>query len=82
VTFRIEEQVTWLKIPVKQIGGMHILEALEALIDDVLLVDVLQDVGPDHRVEVGVHEIEDQVDVSIVFGPDYVLKPYNVFVPV
>lgn len=53
---------------------MHELEALEVLIDDVLLVNVLQNVGPDHCMQIGVHEIEDQVDITIVFSSNHVLQ--------
>lgn len=52
---------------------MHVLEALETLVNDILLVDVLEDVGPDDCVEVGVHKIEYKVNVSIVFCSDHIL---------
>ena len=43
----------------QQVGGVHVLEALQALINDVLLVDVLENVGADDCVQIGVHEVED-----------------------
>lgn len=59
---------------------MHVLQALQHLIDDILLVDVFEDVGADDGVEVGVHEVEDEVDVTIVFSSDHILKADDVFV--
>jgi len=66
----------------KEVGRVHVLEALEALVDDVLLVDIFQNVGSDDGVQVGVHEVEHEVDISIVLSSDYVLQPYNVFVTI
>jgi hypothetical protein len=60
---------------------VHVLEAFEYLVDNVLLVDVLENVGADDRVQVCVHEVEDQVDVSVVLGADHVLQPDDVLVP-
>jgi hypothetical protein len=41
----------------RTIGRVHVLERLEQLVDDVLLVDVLQDVGPDDGVQVRLYTI-------------------------
>ena len=59
---------------------MEELEAFEALIDDVLFVDVFQYICPDDRVQVGVHEVENKVDVAIVLSPNHILEPDNVLV--
>lgn len=59
---------------------MHILQALKHLIDDILLVDVFEDIGTDDGVEVGIHKVEDEVDVAIVFSSDHVLKADDVLV--
>lgn len=40
----------------------------EVLVQDILLVDRLHDVGPNDGVEVGLHEIEHQVDVLVVLS--------------
>ena len=64
----------------KQVGGVHVLQALQDLIDDILLVDVFEDVGSDDGVEVSVHEVEHQVDVSVIFRPDHILKTNDVLV--
>ena len=58
----------------QQVGGVHELEALQVLVDDVLLVDVFKDVGPDDSVQVSIHEVENEVDVAIVLSSDHVLQ--------
>lgn len=60
---------------------MHVFQALQHLVDDILLVDVLEDVSSDYRVQVSIHEIEDQVDVSVIFSSNYILEPNDVLVP-
>ena len=45
---------------------MAALERLERLIDDELLVDGLEDVGADDGMQVGLHVVEDKVDVLVV----------------
>ncbi len=40
----------------------------EVLVEDVLLMDGLHDVGPDDCMEVGLHEVEHQVDVLVVLS--------------
>ena len=59
---------------------MKELEAFEALINDVLFVDVFQYICPDDCVQVGVHEVKDKVDVAIVLSPNHILEPDNVLV--
>ena len=59
---------------------MHVLQALQDLVDDVLLVDIFEDVGTDDSVKISVHEVEDEVDISVVFCADYVLQANNVLV--
>ena len=59
---------------------MHIFKTLQVLIDDILLVDIFEDVGTDDSVKISVHEVEDEVNVTIVFSADYVLKANNVLV--
>lgn len=82
MAFRVQEEVAWLQISVKQVGRMHILETLENLVDDVLLMNILENVSSYNRVEVCVHEVKHQVDVPIVLSPNHVLKPNNVFMSV
>lgn len=59
---------------------MHVLETLEDLIDDILLVDVFQNVCSNYRVQISVHEVKDQVNVSVVFSAYHILEPNYVFV--
>jgi hypothetical protein len=40
------------------------------LVEHVLLVYGLHDVGADDCVEVGLHEVEDEVDVLVVLGAE------------
>ena len=44
-------------------------------------MDIFNDVGPDHRVQISVHKVEYQVDVSIVFSSHHILKANDVLVP-
>ena len=64
----------------EKVGRVHVLQALEALIHDVLLVDVLEDVSSDNSMEIGIHEIEHQIDVAIVFSTDNILQSNDVLV--
>ena len=50
---RVEEEVGWLDVTVQEVCGVHEIKGLEKLVDDILLVDVLKDVRPDDRMEVG-----------------------------
>lgn len=56
-----------LDVAVQQLRGVHILERLQQLVHDVRLVDVLQDVGSDDGVQVGLHILKHQVDVAVIF---------------
>ena len=43
-------------------------------------MDIFEDVGADDGVKISVHEVEDEVDIPIVFCADYVLQANNVLV--
>lgn len=62
--------------------GVHILDALEYLIHNIFLMDVLHDVGPDDGVQVRLHEIEHQIDIFIIFCLEDVQQGYDVRVAV
>lgn len=62
----------------QQISRVHELETLQVLVDNVLLVDVFEDVGADHSMQVCVHEVEYQVDIAVIFSANYVLEANNV----
>ena len=61
---------------------MHVLETLEALVDDVLFVDIFQDVGSNNRVQISVHKVEHKVNISIVLRTNHILKSNNVLVSI
>lgn len=44
-------------------------------------MDVFQDVGPDYSVQISVHKVEHQVDISIVFSSHHILEANDVLVP-
>ena len=59
---------------------MHELKAFQHLINDVLLVNVLEDVGSNDSMKISIHEIEDEVYISIVFSSYNILQANNVLV--
>lgn len=60
---------------------MHEFEALKNLVYNVLFVDFLKDIGSDNGVKIGVHEVKNQVDISVILSPYHVLQSDDVFVP-
>ena len=58
---------------------MHVFQTLENLVYDVLLMYIFKNVGSDHSMEISVHEVEDQVNVSVIFSSDNILKADNIF---
>ena len=52
---------------------MHVFQTLEALINDVLFMNIFKDIGTNDCVQVRIHEIEDKVDISIIFGTNRIL---------
>ena len=66
----------------KQLGGVHVLETLKALVNDILFMNVLQNVGSDDRVQIRIHKIKHQVNISVVFRPNHILKPDDVFMAI
>ena len=80
MALRVEKQIARLQVSVQQISRMHELQALQVLVDDVLLVDVLEDVSSDDGMQVSIHEVKDQVNITIVFGSNHILKSDYVLV--
>lgn len=78
----VQQQITRLQITVQEIGRVHVLQTLETLVYDVLLVYVLKDVCSNDRMEIRVHEVENEVDVPIVLGSDCVLKANDVLMAI
>jgi hypothetical protein len=52
--------------------SVHVFQTFEDLVYDVLLVNVFQDVSSDNSVKIGLHVVEYEVDVFVVFGSKYV----------
>ena len=80
MALRIEQQIARLKISVQEVSRVHVLQAFQVLVDDVLLVDVFEDIGSDNSMQVSIHEVEDEVDIAIVLRANHILKPNNVLV--
>lgn len=80
MALRVEEQITRLQISVEKVGRVHELKTFKYLVDNILFVNVFQDVGSNHGVQICVHEIEHQVDVPVILCPHHVLKADNIFV--
>ena len=59
----------------QELGGVEVFQGPEELVHDVALVDVLEDVGTQHRVQVRLHVFEDEVDVALVLGLGDVEQP-------
>jgi len=57
---------------------VHILHALENLVDDILLVDVFKDVRPNDCVQIRVHKVEDEINVSVIFSSNNILQSNDV----
>jgi hypothetical protein len=54
----------------------------EVLVEHVFLMDALHDVGANDGVQVGLHEVEDQVNILIVLCLQDVQQRYDVRVSV
>jgi hypothetical protein len=52
VAVRVEEEVTGLDVAVEEVSRVHVLERLEQLIYDIFLVNLLENVGAYHGVEI------------------------------
>jgi hypothetical protein len=77
-----EKEVAGFEIAMYDIGGVHEEQAAEYLIDkvlDVVIAEFLPRV--DHPVQVGLHEVGDDVDVSVAsacFGLEDVQQPDDI----
>jgi hypothetical protein len=47
---------------------MHVLQTFEDLVDDVLLMDIFENVGSDNSVQVSLHKVKNQVNISVVLS--------------
>lgn len=75
VTLLIEQNIRRLLIPVYDVRRVQVLGCLQQLIHDVLLVHVFQNgLAFDHVVQVGLHVLEHEVNVTVVVGFDHVVE--------
>ncbi len=72
VAFRVEQNIGWLQIAVQNIGRVQVLQTFHDLVDYVLLMNFLQDVRSDHSMQVDLHRIEHQIDISVVLRTDHI----------
>ena len=61
---------------------MHILQALKALVNNVLLVDVLENIGPNDSLLVRVHEVKIEINIPVILSLNHILKPNDILVPI
>ena len=57
----------------QQIGGVHVFETFQALVNDILLMNVLQNIRSNNRMQICIHEIEYEVDIPVVFCSYHIL---------
>lgn len=73
VAILVDEDVAWFKVPVDDIGTVDVEQASEDLVDEILdmvISEILDSVGKaspyllrvDHTMQVGFHEVGDDVD--------------------
>ena len=61
----VDEDVGGLDVAVDEVGGVQVVEGLGDLVGDEAAVLLLEEVLADERVEVDVHEFEEDVDVLV-----------------
>ena len=66
----------------QQIGGVHVFETFEALVNDILLMNILQNIGSNNGMQIRIHEIEDEIDIPVVFCSYHILQSNDVLVTV
>lgn len=65
---------------VDDVGRMDVLQSFQDLVDHVLLVDLLEDIASNDRMQVDLHELEHQVQVVRVLSPDQSVELHDVLV--
>ena len=71
---------SYLHITVEHSGCVHVFQRLEQLIHYVLFVYLFKNVCANDCVQIGIHEFENQVYVSVIICFQDVPKFYNIFV--
>ena len=80
MTLWVKKQIARFEVSVQQISGVHVLQALENLVNYVLFMDVFKYVSPDNCMQISIHEVKHKVDISVIFSPNHILQPDNVLV--
>ena len=80
VAVGVEEDVGGLDVSVEELGRVKVLESLEQLPGDVLLVNISEDACSYHSMEVCLHMVKGEVDVSIILSLDDMLKTNDILV--
>lgn len=57
---------------------MHEFQTLKDLVNNILFVDIFKDISSDDCMQVRIHEIKDNINISIVFGSDYILQSNDI----
>lgn len=52
---------------------MHILQAFEHLVYDVLFMNLLKNISSYNSMEIGIHEVKHEINIPIVLCSDNVL---------
>ena len=74
VAVRIDENVTWLEIPVHYVGAMHIQQSSHDLVHEILIVVCLQFLSRVNQlVKVSFHKLGNDVHIVIFFSAGWFL---------
>ena len=76
----VQQHVAWLDVSVQHIRAMKKLQSLQKLPNDELFVNVRQDACSNHEMQVCLHVVKSQINISIVFCLDNMLQFDNVIV--
>ncbi len=49
---------------------MHEQQRPQQLVNDILLVNLLKDIGTNHCVKIRFHELKHKIQISVIFGAD------------
>ena len=61
---------------------MHVFDAFKSLIDNILLMDIFKYISSNDSMQICIHEIENQINITIVFSSYDILKSNNIFMTI
>jgi len=67
---------------VDEFPSVELLKGLEQLLNDLFLVDLFKDVGPDDCVQVSLHVVKDTLNVFVILSSNHVEQAHYVFMPI